>query len=80
MLTPGLSGTPGWFARWTKGEKLFGKNGAAAGFASEFHFAPGRGDAVIYILNCQGAVAGMMGELLREVCGLPIREEAGGDE
>jgi CubicO group peptidase (beta-lactamase class C family) len=89
MLTPvtrNFTGTPGWFAREANGVTIVAKNGAAAGYSSQFQFAPGRGDAVIFIMNLQGKNLGtdaLAHDLLREVCGLPLPErhgEAGSDE
>ena len=76
-VTPGFSGTPGWFAREAGGVKIIGKNGSAQGFASQFHFAPERRAAVIFILNLQGTqTSQMVNDLLREVCGLPLPDKA----
>ena len=87
MLSPvsrGMSGTPGWFAREVNGVKIVAKNGAASGYSSQFEFVPGRGDAVIFIMNLQGqalGTAGLANDLLREVCGLPLpAKQAGGNE
>jgi CubicO group peptidase (beta-lactamase class C family) len=76
-VTPGLTGTPGWFAREVNGVTIVAKDGAAAGYSSQFQFARGRGDAVIFIMNLQGKdleTHALANDLLREVCGLPIPE------
>lgn len=74
-VTPGLTGTPGWFSREVNGVTIVGKDGAASGYSSQFQFVPDRGDAVIFVMNLQGQTLGtqaLANELLREVCGLPI--------
>ncbi len=74
-VTPGMTGTPGWFAREVNGIKIVGKDGAASGYSSQFQFVPARDDAVIFIMNLQGQGLGttaLANELLKEVCGLPI--------
>lgn len=79
MITPvtaDLGGTPGWFAREAGGVTIIGKDGAAAGYSSQFHFVPGKGHAVIFIMNLQGQELGtvtLVNDLLREVCGIPIQ-------
>src|SRR5450432_1665597 len=74
-VTPGMTGTPGWFARKTNGVTIVAKDGAAAGYSSQFEFVPDRGDAVIFIMNLQGqnlGTATLANDLLRDVCGLPL--------
>jgi hypothetical protein len=74
-VTPGLTGTPGWFAREVNGVTIVAKDGAASGYSSQFQFVKDRGDAVIFIMNLQGKALGthaLANDLLREVCGLPI--------
>lgn len=76
-IAPPKTGTPGWFARKTKGVTIVGKNGAASGYSSQFQFAPERRDAVIFIMNMKGQELGtgaLADALLREVCGLPLPE------
>jgi hypothetical protein len=79
-VTPGLTGTPGWFARRVGGVTIVAKDGAASGYSSQFQFVPGRGDAVIFIMNLQHkglATQALAHDLLREVCGLPLPARPG---
>jgi CubicO group peptidase (beta-lactamase class C family) len=76
-VSPGMTGTPGWFAREVGGVKIVAKNGAAAGYSSQFQFAPARGDCVIFLMNLQHQQLGtdaLAQDLLRDVCGLPLGE------
>lgn len=76
-VTPGMTGTPGWFAHEVKGLTIVAKDGAAAGYSSQFQFVPGHGHGVIFIMNLQGqdlGTAALVHDLLREVCGLPLPE------
>ncbi|HQU44201.1 MAG TPA: serine hydrolase domain-containing protein [Pirellulales bacterium] len=80
-VTPGMTGTPGWFAREVSGLTIVAKDGAASGYSSQFQFAKGRGDAVIFIMNPQGKELGthaLANDLLREVCALPIPQRRPG--
>lgn len=83
MITPvtdGLTGTPGWFARRAGGVTIVAKDGAASGYSSQFQFVPGRGDAVIFLMNLQHkdlATQALAHDLLREVCGLPLPQRPG---
>jgi CubicO group peptidase (beta-lactamase class C family) len=82
-VTRGKTGTPGWFARPVRGMRLVVKDGAVSGYSSQFQFVPGRGHAVIFIMNLQGkdlGTAALARDLLREVCGVPLpgRPAAGG--
>jgi CubicO group peptidase (beta-lactamase class C family) len=82
-VTPGMSGTPGWFAREVNGVTIVAKNGAASGYSSQFQFVPGHGDGVIFIMNLQGQALGtaaLANDLLREVCGLPLPEKHAGED
>jgi CubicO group peptidase (beta-lactamase class C family) len=77
-VTPDLSGTPGWFARDVGGVTIVAKNGAAAGYSSQFQFVSGKGHAVIFVANVQGQGLGTEGlahDLLRALCGLPLPEK-----
>ncbi|HEX3872072.1 MAG TPA: serine hydrolase domain-containing protein, partial [Pirellulales bacterium] len=82
-VTPGKTGTPGWFTRVVNGVTIVAKNGAASGYSSQFQFVPGRGDGVIFVMNLQGQDLGtdsLAVELLREICGLPLPERRGAAE
>ncbi|HWB01093.1 MAG TPA: serine hydrolase domain-containing protein [Pirellulales bacterium] len=79
-VTPGKTGTPGWFAREAGGVTIVAKNGAAAGYASQFQFVPSRGMGVIFVMNLQAQglnTDALANALLREICGLPLPERAG---
>jgi CubicO group peptidase (beta-lactamase class C family) len=79
-VTPGKTGTPGWFARPVNGGRLVFKDGAVSGYSSQFQFVPARGHAVIFIMNLQGQALGtasLAHDLLREVCGVSPIERRG---
>jgi CubicO group peptidase (beta-lactamase class C family) len=79
-VTPDLSGTPGWFVREDGGVTVVSKNGAAAGYSSQFQFVPGKGHVVIFIMNFQAPglnTISLASDLLRDVCGLPVTDKHG---
>lgn len=72
-------GTPGWFAREAGGVKIIHKNGAGQGFHSDFHFVPGRGDAVILLWNLTGRGSDLratVDDLMQAVLGISQPEKA----